>query len=52
VSTELGTKVVNQLKDVPDKDSRNNLTLCTSIIVTSLSCARNCHICSYMVLAS
>jgi hypothetical protein len=43
---------VNQLKDAPVRDNRNILILCTSVMPTSLTYARNCPICSYVVLAS
>jgi hypothetical protein len=49
VSTELGAKEVNQLNVILDKDS---LTLFTSVIPTSLTCTKNCPMCSYVVLMS
>jgi hypothetical protein len=52
VSIELGAKYVNQLKAIPESNNRNNLILWTSVMPTSLICARNCPICSYVVLLS
>jgi hypothetical protein len=42
---------VNQLKSAPVRDNENILILCTSVMPTSLTCARNCPMCSYVVLA-
>jgi hypothetical protein len=50
VSTELGAKQVNQLKVVSDNDNGKSLTLCTSIIRTSLPCDRNWPMCSYVII--
>jgi hypothetical protein len=50
VSTELGAKQVNQLKVVSDNDNGKSLTLCTSIIRTSLTCDRNWPMCSYVII--
>jgi hypothetical protein len=52
VSTEFGVSEVNQLKAVPNNNNGKRLTLCTPIIPTSFTCAKNCPMCSYMLLAS
>jgi hypothetical protein len=43
---------VNQLMAAPVRDNGNILILCTSVMPTSLTCARNNPMCSYVVLAS
>jgi hypothetical protein len=43
---------VKQLKAAPVRDNGNILILCMLVMPTLLTCARNCHICSYVVLAS
>jgi hypothetical protein len=49
---ELGGSDMNQLKAVLDIDKAKSLILCTSVIPKSLTCARNCRICSKVVFES
>jgi hypothetical protein len=48
----LGASDVNHLKTIPDKDNGNKQALCMSVMPTSLTCARKCLMCSWVVLVS
>lgn len=52
IEIELGASDVNQVNTVLDKDKGNNFTLYTSDVPTSLQCAKNCPMCSKVVLPS